>query len=101
MLVYYQKYYTPLDKFINKLKRKGFWLYTGMIAISVLYLFYEISNLPNLPPLPPPPQKPTNTKHKDHTKLTKIIKTEKIIPSGENEEDQPEVVVKEETIIEN
>ncbi|KAI5965961.1 uncharacterized protein KGF55_001325 [Candida pseudojiufengensis] len=101
MLVFYQKYYTPLDRFINKLKRKGFWLYTGMIALSVFYLMYEISNLPSLPP--PPPSYGSNTKvQKDHhhTKVTKITKTEKVIPKGEDEADQPEVIV-EETIIES
>lgn len=45
-----QKFYTPIDRFINKFRRKGFWLYTAIILFSVGYLFYSISNLPTIPP---------------------------------------------------
>ncbi|CAD1812985.1 hypothetical protein FOB58_004702 [Candida parapsilosis] len=66
MLVVYQKYYTPLDRFINKFRRKGFWLYTGLITISLLYMFYEISHLPDIPPpeLPPPESPPARRRSK-------------------------------------
>ncbi|CAI5759344.1 unnamed protein product [Candida verbasci] len=52
MLIIYDKFYTPMDKYLNKAKRKGFWLYTGIILVSLGYIMYEISNLPELPPDP-------------------------------------------------
>lgn len=45
-----QKFYTPIDRFINKFRRKGFLLYNGIILFSVGYIFYSISNLPSIPP---------------------------------------------------
>ncbi|RCK58991.1 hypothetical protein Cantr_07191 [Candida viswanathii] len=45
-----QKFYTPIDRFINKFRRKGFWLYTGIILFSFGYIIYSLSNLPDIPP---------------------------------------------------
>lgn len=76
MLVVYQKYYTPLDRFINKFRRKGFWLYTGLITISLLYMFYELSHLPDIPPPPPPPSlSQDRSKRKARTVKKKEITT--------------------------
>lgn len=61
-IIFYERYYTPIDRLLNKLKRKGFWLYTGLVCFSLFYLFYEVSNLPSLPPPPPPTQDPKNLK---------------------------------------
>ncbi|EGW35451.1 uncharacterized protein SPAPADRAFT_58687, partial [Spathaspora passalidarum NRRL Y-27907] len=49
MLIFTQKYETGLDRFVNKYKKKGFWLYSGVILLSVGYVMYEISHLPQLP----------------------------------------------------
>ena len=59
-----ERYYTPIDRFINKLRRKGFWLYTGLITVSFVYVIFSISNLPSLPP-PPPSSSPTSKRKKD------------------------------------
>lgn len=75
MLVVYQKYYTPLDRFINKFRRKGFWLYTGLITISLLYMFYELSHLPDIPPPPPPSLSQDRSKRKARTVKKKEITT--------------------------
>lgn len=79
MLVVYQKYYTPLDRFINKFRRKGFWLYTGLITISLLYMFYELSHLPSIPP-PPPSLSQDGFKRKTRT----VKKKEITIPDSSN-----------------
>ncbi|KAI5958563.1 hypothetical protein KGF57_002408 [Candida theae] len=70
MLVVYQKYYTPLDRLINKFRRKAFWLYTGLVTISLLYMFYEISHLPTLPPPPPPPPSSSNASRRKARQVT-------------------------------
>lgn len=41
--------YSPIDKFLNKFKRKGFLLYTGLVLASTLYMMYSVSNLPEVP----------------------------------------------------
>ncbi|KAG5420050.1 hypothetical protein I9W82_001930 [Candida metapsilosis] len=80
MLVVYQKFYTPLDKFINKFRRKGFWLYTGLVTISLLYMFYELSRLPEIPPPPPLPEpRPRDpSKHKKK----RVKKRERVTPQS-------------------
>ncbi|RLV96210.1 hypothetical protein JA1_000286 [Spathaspora sp. JA1] len=50
MYIITSKYYTPLDRFINKFKKKGFLLYSGIILLSVGYVMYELSHLPQIPP---------------------------------------------------
>ena len=42
------RYYTPIDRFLNKIKRKGFFLYSSIIVLSTLYVFYMISHLPDV-----------------------------------------------------
>lgn len=41
--------YSPIDKFLNKFKRKGFLLYTGLVLASTVYMMYSVSNLPEVP----------------------------------------------------
>ncbi|KAG7666043.1 uncharacterized protein J8A68_000473 [[Candida] subhashii] len=40
---------TGLDRFMNRFRKKGFWIYTGIILGSVGYILYEISRLPEIP----------------------------------------------------
>lgn len=67
-----ERYYTPIDRFINKLRRKGFWLYTGLITVSFVYVIFSISNLPSLPP--PPPSSSPKTKRKKDKMVSKSTK---------------------------
>ncbi|KAK6454962.1 uncharacterized protein RJT20DRAFT_53981 [Scheffersomyces xylosifermentans] len=56
MVGIYYRYYTPFDRFFNKFKRGGFWIYSGLIVASTLYLIFSLSRLPSIPP--PPKRKP-------------------------------------------
>ncbi|KAK6200175.1 uncharacterized protein RJT21DRAFT_114604 [Scheffersomyces amazonensis] len=51
----YIRYFTPLETLINKIKRHGFWLYSGIIIVSTVYLIFSVSTIPAIPP--PPPKK--------------------------------------------
>lgn len=44
MLIVNWNQYSPLDRFLNRFKRKGFYLYSGLILVSTLYVMYSISN---------------------------------------------------------
>mmetsp|Transcript_5750 Transcript_5750/g.6884 ORF Transcript_5750/g.6884 Transcript_5750/m.6884 type:complete len:113 (-) Transcript_5750:2221-2559(-) len=63
------RYYTPLDRVLNKIKRKGFFLYSSIIVLSTLYVFYTISHLPDVLKIEP------EASSKD--KIRKKIKHEK------------------------
>lgn len=41
-------YYTKIDRSLNALKRKGFFVFTGIVVASVAYSMYLIGNLPDL-----------------------------------------------------
>lgn len=45
-------YWAYFNQLATRLKRKGFWLYTGLIFGSFVYLWYTIGHLP------PPPRDP-------------------------------------------
>ncbi|ABN66074.2 predicted protein [Scheffersomyces stipitis CBS 6054] len=98
MTLYY-RIYTPLDRLINRIKRKGFWLYSGLIIASTLYVIYSISNLPSIPAEPKrhvelPKDKDTKVT-KDVKKEAKGVKTESIAPREINPEPiKPEPQVK-------
>lgn len=41
-------YYTRIDRSLNVIKRKGFFVFTGIVVASVAYSMYQIGNLPDL-----------------------------------------------------
>lgn len=42
------KYYSPIDRFFNRFRKKGFLLYAGIVIVATAYSFYSISNLPDV-----------------------------------------------------
>ncbi|MCH0629117.1 hypothetical protein JNB11_03975 [Kocuria palustris] len=50
------KVWLSWNQFLNRWRRKGFWLYTALILGSFAYVWYSIGHLP--PPPPAPQKKP-------------------------------------------
>lgn len=48
---------TFLDRWMNKLKRKGFFIYLALIIGLVAYGMYGMSHLPDIPPKNPKPKR--------------------------------------------
>lgn len=42
------RYFSAIDRFLNKIRRKGFILYTAIVVAATFYTFYSVSNLPDV-----------------------------------------------------
>lgn len=71
------KYYTPIDRILNKIKRKGFFLYSSIIVLSTLYVFYSISHLPDVLKIKPRTDASHRTHKIKHKEGERKIKTER------------------------
>lgn len=72
------RYYTPIDRILNKIKRKGFFLYSSIILLSTIYVFYSISRLPDVLKIEPAKQPRRKLEKKSQDKLgERKIKTER------------------------
>lgn len=73
------RYYTPIDRFLNKIKRKGFFLYSSIILLSTLYVFYSISHSPDVLKIEPENSPKSKIRKINHQKKDgeRKIKTER------------------------
>lgn len=66
------RYYTPLDTALNKIKRKGFFIYTSIVILSTLYVCYSISHLPEVP------IEPKKDEQKKRARRDRRVKSERV-----------------------
>lgn len=57
--------YTKLDRFINKIKRQGFFLFSSLVVVLMAYGIYSMGNLPQLPERVPKKKKKAKKGTKD------------------------------------
>lgn len=43
------KNYTAIDRFFNRFRKNGIWVYTGLVLFLTLYAWYSLNHLPTIP----------------------------------------------------
>ncbi|CAK7894140.1 hypothetical protein CAAN1_02S01310 [[Candida] anglica] len=42
------RYYSAIDRFFNRFRKKGFFIYTSIVVAATIYSMYSLSNLPDV-----------------------------------------------------
>ncbi|CAH2355170.1 hypothetical protein CLIB1423_22S01332 [[Candida] railenensis] len=84
------KYYSAIDRFFNKFRKKGFLLYATLVIAATAYSFYSISNLPDVKELE---QLKEQKRKKEQLKKSETDK-KKEVKAEEEEEEQKDAETK-------